>query len=109
MKQLRTRLLGIVMACAMLISLFPATALAAGSNVAEVNGISYTTLEDAIANVQNNGTVKLLTDFTLSNTITVTGKTFTYEQLYRHTWRDQQRRRDNYFFYRLKCNHHRKW
>lgn len=79
MKQLRTRLLGIVMACAMLISLFPATALAAGSNVAEVNGISYTTLEDAIANVQNNGTVKLLTDFTLSNTITVTGKTFTLD------------------------------
>ena len=79
MKQLRTRLLGIVMACAMLISLFPATALAADSNVAEVNGISYTTLEDAIANVQNNGTVKLLTDFTLSNTITVTGKTFTLD------------------------------
>lgn len=50
MKQLRTRLLGIVMACAMLISLFPATALAAGSNVAEVNGISYTTLEDATDN-----------------------------------------------------------
>lgn len=66
------------MAVCLILTLLPATALAA-DEVAEVGGVSYATLEEAIENVPNNGTIKLLTDFVLSDKITVTGGTFTLD------------------------------
>ena len=66
------------MAVCLILTLLPATALAA-DEVAEVGGVSYATLEEAIENVPNNGTIKLLTDFVLRDKITVTGGTFTLD------------------------------
>ncbi len=73
------------MAVCLILTLLPATALAA-DEVAEVGGVSYATLEEAIENVPNNGTIKLLTDFVLSDKITVTGGTFTLDMNEHTIW-----------------------
>ena len=73
----RKLLAGFMVVC-LILTLLPATALAA-DKVAEVGGVSYATLEEAIKNVPNNGTIKLLTDFVLSDKITVNGGTFTLD------------------------------
>ena len=75
---MKRKLLAGFMAVCLILTLLPATALAA-DEVAEVGGVSYATLEEAIKNVPNNGTIKLLTDFVLRDKITVTGGTFTLD------------------------------
>lgn len=98
MKQLRTRLLGIVMACAMLISLFPATALAASgtectelscSHVAAIGNTHYDTLADALNAAIDGDTVKVLKDSSIDEGIEISvgkvildlnGKTISYIQ-----------------------------
>ncbi len=47
--------------------------------VASVNGVGYTTLADAINAATNDSTVKMLMDYTYTDAITVSGKTFTLD------------------------------
>jgi hypothetical protein len=75
---IRTRICGILLTCAMLLTLLPATALAAGdgeaaSNEAAIGGTEYVTLTQAFAQSKDGDTITLLKDVTLRNTITVSG------------------------------------
>ena len=66
---MKRKILTLLLALAMVLTMLPMTALAAGSDVAEVNGQGYSTLQDAIDAAQNGGTVKLLENVTESVTI----------------------------------------
>ena len=47
--------------------------------VAEVGGVQYTSLADAITHVTNGGTITLLCDFVQNDQLTITDKTFTLD------------------------------
>lgn len=49
------------------------------TKVAEVDGVQYTTLAEAINKVTSNGTITLLCDFVLDNQLTISDKTFTLD------------------------------
>ena len=66
---MKRKILTLLLALAMLLTMLPMTALAAEGNVAEVNGQGYSTLQAAINAVQTAGTVKLLENVTESVTI----------------------------------------
>ena len=66
---MKRKILTLLLALAMVLTMLPMTALAAEGNVAEVNGKGYSTLQDAIDAAQNGGTVKLLENVTESVTI----------------------------------------
>ena len=66
---MKRKILTLLLALAMVLTMLPMTALAADGNVAEVNGQGYSTLQDAIDAAQNGGTVKLLENVTESVTI----------------------------------------
>lgn len=68
MTHMRTRIFSILMTCAMLLSLLPATAIAAEGDVAEVNGTGYGTLAGAVEAAASGQTVKMLTDTDISTT-----------------------------------------
>ena len=57
---MKRKILTLLLALAMVLTMLPMTALAADGNVAEVNGQGYSTLQSAINAVQTAGTVKLL-------------------------------------------------
>ena len=66
---MKRKILTLLLALAMVLTMLPMTALAAEGNVAEVNGQGYSTLQAAINAVQTAGTVKLLENVTESVTI----------------------------------------
>ena len=66
---MKRKILTLLLALAMVLTMLPMTALAADGNVAEVNGQGYSTLQAAINAVQTAGTVKLLENVTESVTI----------------------------------------
>ena len=66
---MKRKILTLLLALAMVLTMLPMTALAADGNVAEVNGKGYSTLQAAIDEVQTAGTVKLLENVTESVTI----------------------------------------
>ena len=66
---MKRKILTLLLALAMVLTMLPMTALAADGNVAEVNGQGYSTLQSAIMAVQTAGTVKLLENVTESVTI----------------------------------------
>ena len=66
---MKRKILTLLLALAMVLTVLPMTALAAEGNVAEVNGQGYSTLQAAINAVQTAGTVKLLENVTESVTI----------------------------------------
>ena len=66
---MKRKILTLLLALAMVLTMLPMTALAAAGNVAEVNGQGYSTLQAAIDAAQNGGTVKLLENVTESVTI----------------------------------------
>ena len=66
---MKRKILTLLLALAMVLTMLPMTALAAEGNVAEVNGQGYSTLQSAINAVQTAGTVKLLENVTESVTI----------------------------------------
>ena len=66
---MKRKILTLLLALAMVLTMLPMTALAADGNVAEVNGQGYSTLQSAINAVQTAGTVKLLENVTESVTI----------------------------------------
>ena len=76
---MKRKLLAMLIALAMSISLLPVTALADGEDVAQVGDTTYATLADAFANADGK-TVKLLTDVYLDNVIEIPeGKTITFD------------------------------
>ena len=66
---MKRKILTLLLALALVLTMLPMTALAAEGNVAEVNGQGYSTLQAAINAVQTAGTVKLLENVTESVTI----------------------------------------
>ena len=66
---MKRKILTLLLALALVLTMLPMTALAAEGNVAEVNGQGYSTLQAAINAVQTVGTVKLLENVTESVTI----------------------------------------
>ena len=54
---MKRKILTLLLALAMVLTMLPMTALAADGNVAEVNGKGYSTLQAAIDEVQTAGTV----------------------------------------------------
>lgn len=81
MTHMRTRIFSILLTCAMLLSLLPATALAAEGDVAEVDGTGYATLAGAVEAAASGQTVKLLTDTDISTTglVIPSGKSLTLD------------------------------
>ena len=65
MKNNSMRLLGFILVAMMLASLFTLSAFAEDTNVAEVNGVGYATLQAAINAAEDGDTVTLLKDITL--------------------------------------------
>ena len=65
MKNNSMRLLGFILVAMMLASLFTLSAFAEDTYVAEVNGVGYETLQDAINAAEDGDTVTLLKDITL--------------------------------------------
>ena len=72
----KKKLLALLMALVMTLTLVPVTALATEVNVAEVDGTPYTTLQAAINDAQPGATVTLLADvtgsFTINKSLTLT-------------------------------------
>ena len=66
---MKRKILTLLLALALVLTMLPMTALAAEGDVAEVNGQGYSTLQSAIDAAQNGGTVKLLENVTESVTI----------------------------------------
>ena len=66
---MKRKILTLLLALAMVLTMLPMTALAAEGDVAKVNGQGYSTLQSAIDAAQNGGTVKLLENVTESVTI----------------------------------------
>ena len=64
--KLRYRLLSTLVALCMVLVLFPAVALAAEGDVAQIGDATYATLDDAVAAAADGATIELLADATTS-------------------------------------------
>ncbi|MBQ2755432.1 MAG: hypothetical protein IJF27_02030 [Oscillospiraceae bacterium] len=80
MKRLSFKTAVILIAVMMLVSLFPMGALAAGTDVAEVNGVGYDDIQEAIDAAAAGDKIVLVDDITLDSTVKVpAGKKITID------------------------------
>lgn len=65
----RRKWLGLLLAAVMVLTMVPTMAFAADGNVAKIGDVEYATIEEAIAHAQNDDTIELLSDVTLTAAI----------------------------------------
>lgn len=77
---MKRKIISLLLALCLIVGMIPLTASAGSGDIAQVEGgDTYATLEAAINAVPNGGTVTLLNDFVLYNTIRIQKKTFTLD------------------------------